>query len=90
MITGVDVRPILAYFAGLCAVKNTTFGHAGKLADKLAKLNGGAIKDRTDRNDDDTISKIRAYRKEGIKVLDHIGYIGDEMRTLLKEFKENK
>ena len=43
-----------------------------------------------DRNDDDTISKIRAYRKEGIKVLDHIGYIGDEMRTLLKEFKESK
>jgi hypothetical protein len=56
----------------------------------LAKLNEGAIKDRIDRNDDDTTSKIRAYRKEGIKVLDHIGYIGDEMRTLLKEFKQSR
>lgn len=71
-------------------MKNTTFGHAGTLAVKLAKLNEGAIKDRAGRNDDATISKIRAYRKEGIKVLDHIGYIGDEMRTLLKWFKENK
>jgi hypothetical protein len=36
------------------------------------------------------MDKIRAFRKAGIKVLDHIGYIGDEMRELLKEFKRNK
>jgi succinyl-CoA synthetase alpha subunit len=71
-------------------MKNTTFGHAGTLAVKLAKLKKGAIKDRSNRNDDATISKIRAYRKQGIKVLDHIGYIGDEMRELLKKFKEKK
>jgi len=52
-----------------------------------ARVIEGAIKDRVDRRDDTTTSKIRAYRKEGIKVLDHIGYIGDEMRKLLKEFK---
>lgn len=71
-------------------MQNTTFGHAGTVACNPARLIEGAIKDRVDRRDDSTTSKIRAFRKEGIKVLDHIGYIGDEMRKLLKEFKENK
>jgi len=71
-------------------VQNTTFGHAGKTIYDLARLTAGAIKDRVDRRDDTTMSKIRAYRKDGIKVLDHIGYIGDEMRTLLKTFNRNK
>jgi hypothetical protein len=28
------------------------------------------------------------FREEGIKVLDHIGNIGEEMRDLLEEFKQ--
>jgi hypothetical protein len=47
----------------------------------------GAIKDSTKSNDD-TARKIRVFREEGIKVLDHIGNIGEEMRDLLKEFKQ--
>jgi hypothetical protein len=37
--------------------------------------------------DDSTARKITTFRKAGIKVLDHIGYIGTEMRDLLREFK---
>ena len=49
----------------------------------------GAVKDSFDSKDA-TMDKIRAFRGANIKVLDHIGYIGDEMRELLKAFKERK
>lgn len=39
---------------------------------------------------DSTVHKVRAFRRANIKVLDHIGYIGDEMRELLKAFKGNR
>jgi hypothetical protein len=47
----------------------------------------GAIKDSFDSKDE-TMHKIRAFRLANIKVLDHIGYIGDEMKELLKAFKQ--
>jgi hypothetical protein len=46
----------------------------------------GAIKDARDSNDE-AIHKIRVFRNANIKVLDHIGYIGEEMRELLTAFK---
>ena len=49
----------------------------------------GAIKDSFDSKDE-TMHKIRAFRRANIKVLDHIGYIGDEMKELLKAFKQRK
>ena len=49
----------------------------------------GAIKDRPEGKDE-TIHKIRAFRRANIKVLDHIGYIGDEMKTLLETFNSQK
>jgi len=45
-------------------------------------LISGAIKDSA-ASHDDARSKIRAYRAVGIKVLDHIGYIGEEMKNLV-------
>jgi hypothetical protein len=49
----------------------------------------GAIK-TSPTSDDTTSYKIVAFRKAGIKVLDHIGYIGEDMRVLMKEFKQKK
>jgi len=80
-----EIRPILAYFAGLCARPGYTMGHSGFPSCKYC-LSEGAIKDSRDSNDG-AIDKIRAFRKAGIKVLDHIGYIGEEMRELLTEFR---
>jgi hypothetical protein len=52
-------------------------------------LKQGAIKDGQ-FSKDETIHKIRTFRRANIKVLDHIGYIGDEMKQLLKAFKERE
>jgi succinyl-CoA synthetase alpha subunit len=52
-------------------------------------LTKGAIEDSFDSKDA-TKHKIRAFRRANIKVLDHIGYIGEEMKELLKAFKEKK
>ena len=49
----------------------------------------GAIKDN-DSSKDEAKHKIRAFRSAEIKVLDHIGYVGDEMKELLKAFKSKK
>ena len=49
----------------------------------------GAIKDSKDSKDD-AIDKVRTFRKAGIKVLDHIGYIGDEMKELMIKFKKSR
>jgi succinyl-CoA synthetase alpha subunit len=75
--------PILSYFAGLCALKGYTMGHSGN--SQWSHLTAGAIKDSVG-SQDDAGSKIRAYRKEGIKVLDHIGYIGEEMKSLMSKY----
>jgi len=39
---------------------------------------------------DDAAFKIKRFREANIKVLDHIGYIGQEMKLLLKWHQENK
>ena len=49
----------------------------------------GAIKDSFECKDA-TMHKIRAFRRANIKVLDHIEYIGEEMKQLLKAFKDKK
>ena len=73
----IDCRPILAYFAGLCAKPHYTMGHSG------------AIKD-SEKTGDGTANKMRAFREKGIIVLNHIGNIGDEMAESLRLFKAKK
>jgi hypothetical protein len=62
-------------------------GHSGMMLCEVTNL--GAIK-TSSTSDDTTSYKIVAFRKAGIRVLDHIGYIGEDMRVLMKEFKEKK
>lgn len=45
-------------------------------------LISGAIKDSPESHDA-AIDKIREFKRAGIKVLDHIGYIGEEMKKLM-------
>jgi hypothetical protein len=52
-------------------------------------LREGAIKDSADSGDS-AADKILAFQKAGIKILTHIGYIGEEMRQLLSAFKAEK
>lgn len=49
-------------------------------------LTEGAIRDSANSKDE-TKDKIKAFRNAGIKVLDHIGYVGEEMAELLRKFK---
>jgi hypothetical protein len=49
-------------------------------------LSQGAIYDKDHVNAESTSHKIKTFREMGIKVLDHIGNIGEEMRELLNTF----
>jgi hypothetical protein len=75
----------------MCAIKRKTMGHSGSTL--VIQLIKGAIMDGPTRTTlrwsgpDSTMEKIKVFRKNGIKVLDHIGNIGEEMRLLLNAKK---
>jgi hypothetical protein len=74
----------------MCAIKRKTMGHSG--FSPVIQLTQGAIMDGPTRTKlasgpDSTAQKIKVFRQNGIKVLDHIGDIGQEMRLLLNAKK---